>query len=143
MPEDAVHLTDSAVVDKPATVQVLEETVEISKVRTLSGKVRVATSTQTFEDTVQASLEHQEVEVTRVLIDRIIEIAPGIRVEGEVTIVPVLEEVLVIEKRLLLKEELHIRRHVSTETVREVVILRRQSATVTGAETEGDRVVDD
>lgn len=43
--------------------------------------------------------------------------APEIRTEGDVTIVPVLEEVLVVEKRLVLKEELHIRRRVAAETV--------------------------
>jgi stress response protein YsnF len=43
---------------------------------------------------------------------RIVETAPEIRTEGDVTILPVVEEVLVVEKRLVLKEELHIRRRV-------------------------------
>ena len=43
-------------------------------------------------------------------IDRQVDVAPKIRIEGDLTIVPVLEEILVVEKRLILKEEVHIRR---------------------------------
>jgi stress response protein YsnF len=44
--------------------------------------------------------------------------------------VPVLEEVLVVEKRLVLKEELHIRRRATTETVEVPITLRKQRAVV-------------
>ena len=79
---------------------------------------------------VQASLQEETVEVTRVPIDREISEAPQVRTENGVTIVPVVEEVLVVEKRLVLKEELHIRRHTRTETVEIPVEIRRQRAEV-------------
>jgi stress response protein YsnF len=63
-------------------------------------------------------------------VDRVVETAPETRTEGDVTIVPVLEEVLVVEKRLVLKEELHIRRRVETETAEVPVTLRKQRAIV-------------
>jgi stress response protein YsnF len=44
--------------------------------------------------------------------------------------VPVLEEVLVVEKRLVLKEELHLRRKVETETFEAPVTLRKQRVEV-------------
>lgn len=69
-------------------------------------------------------------QVTRVPVDRIVEIAPEIRTEGDLTIVSVLEEVLVVEKRLVLKEELHIRRRAATETAEVPVTLRKQRAVV-------------
>jgi stress response protein YsnF len=46
--------------------------------------------------------------VERVAVNRYIEEPVAIRREKEKTIIPVLEEVLVVEKRLLLKEELHV-----------------------------------
>ena len=46
------------------------------------------------------------------------------------TIVPVLEEMLVVEKRLLLKEEIHLRRKVETETFEAPVTLRKQRVEV-------------
>jgi stress response protein YsnF len=60
----------------------------------------------------------------------IVETAPEIRTKGDLTIVPVLEEVLLVEKRLVLKEELHIRRTIHTEVVEVPVTLRKQRAVV-------------
>ena len=60
----------------------------------------------------------------------IVETAPDVRTEGDLTIVPVVEEVLVVEKRLVLKEELHIRRTSQTEVVEVPVTLRKQRAVV-------------
>jgi stress response protein YsnF len=55
---------------------------------------------------------------------------PLVREEGEVTIIPIVEEVLVIEKRLILKEEVHIRRVRVPDVHREVVTLRTQDVVV-------------
>ena len=48
--------------------------------------------------------------VERVPVDQFVDEAPQVRTEGDVTIIPVLEERYVLEKRLVLVEELHIRR---------------------------------
>jgi stress response protein YsnF len=68
--------------------------------------------------------------VTRVPIDREVDRAPDVRTVDGVLIVPVLEERLVIEKRLVLAEELHIRRDVVREQVETPVTLRKQRAEV-------------
>jgi stress response protein YsnF len=53
-----------------------------------------------------------------------------------------MEEVVVIERRLILKEEVRVTRVRSTEHHRERVVLRKQDAVITrteaGAETGGD-----
>ncbi len=51
-----------------------------------------------------------EVSVERVPVNRIVDRAPETRQEGDVTIIPVIEEVITVEKRLLLREEVRIRR---------------------------------
>jgi len=68
--------------------------------------------------------------VQRVPINRYVEVAPGIRSEGELTIIPVLEEVLVVERKLLLKEEIHVQRTVTKETVTQNVPVRKQRAVI-------------
>jgi stress response protein YsnF len=50
---------------------------------------------------------------------------PPIRTEGEVTIVPIVEERLVVEKRLFLVEELHLTRETVLEHVEIPEVLRR------------------
>ena len=63
-------------------------------------------------------------------IGKVAETAPEIRAKGDLTIVPVLKEVLVVTKQLVLKEELHIRRRVETEVVEMPISLRKQRAIV-------------
>jgi stress response protein YsnF len=70
-------------------------------------------------------------------VDHIVDAAPPVRTEGDVTIVPVLEEVLVVEKRLVLKEELRIRRSRRQETEEIPVRLRKQRAVVERSDEEG------
>jgi stress response protein YsnF len=111
-------------------VPLVEETASIATRGVVTGRVRVRTVTDTVEELTQTHVEHSAVEVTRVPIDRVIEAAPEIRTEGDLTIVPVVEEVLVIEKRLVLREELHIRRTSRTEAVEVPVTLRKQRAVV-------------
>ena len=54
-----------------------------------------------------------------------------LRIEGDVTIIPVFEETVVVEKKLTLKEEIHIRRRSATEIFETAMTLRRQRAEVT------------
>jgi stress response protein YsnF len=106
----------------------VEETATVHKRAVVTGKVR--TVTDTVEELARANLQSAAVEVTRVPVDQVVDTAPEIRTEGDVTIVPVLEEVLVVTKQLVLKEELHIRRRVGAETVEVPVTLRKQRAVV-------------
>jgi uncharacterized protein (TIGR02271 family) len=122
-------------------IPVVEETARIDKRAVETGRVRVGTHTDTVEQVLRETLRSEGVSVTRVPINRTIaegEAAPQIRDEGGVTIIPVLEEVLVVEKRLVLKEEVHIRRTSSGEDVGVPVTLRRQRAVVERVSPEGD-----
>jgi uncharacterized protein (TIGR02271 family) len=123
-------LTSAARTVSEDIIPVAEETATVGKQQVVTGRVRVQTVTDTVEELAHADLQQETVEVTRVPVDRIVETAPEIRTEGELTIVPVLEEVLVVEKRLVLKEELHIRRRTEAETVEVPVTLRKQRAVV-------------
>jgi uncharacterized protein (TIGR02271 family) len=111
-------------------IPLVEETATIGKRQVLAGRVRVQTITDTIEELAHADVQRESVEVTRVPIDKVVETAPEIRTEGDVTILPIVEEVLVVEKRLVLKEELHIRRRVAAETVEVPVTLRKQRAVI-------------
>lgn len=129
----------------------IEEEARIEKREVRSDRVRVSTQTDLVEERIRESLHSDEVEVVRVPVDRGLEAgeaAPTIRTEGGVTIVPVLEEILVVEKRLVLKEELHITRKTTTDTVELPVTLRKQRAVVErmgsedGSAPDTDRALD-
>ena len=115
---------------KADVLQVAAETVSIDKQAHLTGTVRVRTQTETVQELASVVLDRQDVEIERVAFDREITEAPPVRTEGDVTIIPIVEEIVVVEKRLILKEELHIRRHIVREKQEIPVTLRKQHAVV-------------
>jgi uncharacterized protein (TIGR02271 family) len=117
----------------PATddvIPIVEETATLEKRDVVTGRVRVHTQTSTQEEMVSAALERTDVQVTRVPVEREIDAAPPIRTEGDVTIIPVVEEILVVEKRLVLREEIHVRQTATTQSVEVPVTLRKQEAVI-------------
>ena len=109
----------------------LEERASVDKRTVMTGKVRVVTHTETVEELVRTVLEGEEADVVTVELDQIVTgPAPPIRTEDGVTIIPVLEEILVVEKQLLLKREIRIRKRPTSETVEIPVSLRKQRAEV-------------
>jgi uncharacterized protein (TIGR02271 family) len=123
-------------------IPLMEEELRVEKRRSATGKVRVRTVVDLTEEVARASLEEEKVDVERVPIGREIDVAPLARTEGDVLILPVVEEVLVVEKRLVLKEELHIRRRVTHENVEVPITLRKERAVVEHVSAE-DRTAQD
>ncbi len=124
------RMTDLRQASSEQTLALAEEVLKVGKRQVVTGRVRVRTETETVETMARAELEGETVEVTRVPCERYVDEAPPVRTEGEVTILPVVEEVLVVETRLLLKEEIHLRRTKTRETVEIPATLRRQRAVV-------------
>jgi uncharacterized protein (TIGR02271 family) len=107
-----------------------EESVSFDREQIETGRVRVRVTTREHDETFEVPLTRETVEVERVPIGREIEAIPPRRQEGDVTIVPVVEEVTFVQRKLVLKEELHLRLVRTTEQHRETVSLRRQEAVV-------------
>ena len=117
--------------DKEQTIELIEEEISIGVRSVETGKVRVDVKVNTEERLVEQVLERQEVAVTRVPINRTVDTRPEIRHEGDTMIVPLVEEVLVVEKRLILREELHIQTRVIQRTENIPVTLHSEEAVVT------------
>ena len=96
--------------------------------------VQVRTVTREHETFVDETLNHERVQIERIPIGRQVDAMPPVRQEGDTTILPVVEETLVIERRLILKEEVHIRRLHVSERHQEAVVLRKQEAVITRIE---------
>lgn len=107
-----------------------EERLLVSK-RVRKTLVRAARTTTQRTVAVDEDLVIEQVVVTRVPIGRVVEAVPPIREENGVTIVPVVEEELVLVRRLILKEEVRFERVRSMAHHVETVVLRRQEVTVT------------
>jgi uncharacterized protein (TIGR02271 family) len=119
-------------------IPLVQEHLTVGKRTVETGTVRVSTRLEEQTETITADLQRENVVVERVPVDRVIEAVPDVRWEGDTFIVPVVEEVLVVEKRLVLKEELHIRPEKSVERVEKPVVVRRTVATVERSGPRGD-----
>jgi uncharacterized protein (TIGR02271 family) len=120
--------SDTTTVSAPLRLHA--EQVTVARRRVEGDTVRVSTVTRETEKFVDEALAHERVEVENVAIGRLIDAVPPVREEGDITIVPVIEEILIIEKRLILKEEVHIRRVRVPDRHREVIILREQDIVI-------------
>jgi len=109
-------------------IPVLREELKVSEVET--GRVVVHKTVSERDENVEMLLCRTDVSVERVPVGRTVTEAPASREEGDVLIIPVMEEVLVVEKRLVLKEELHIRKTTTERTAHEVVRLRTESVKI-------------
>jgi len=111
-------------------IPVIEEQAIISKRQVSGGKVRISKVVREREETVHTTLAHQETDVTRVPVGEFVSEPEQTRQEGDTLIVPVHEEVLVVEKRLRLRERLIITKRLVEEDHDEPVMLRAEEAVV-------------
>jgi uncharacterized protein (TIGR02271 family) len=92
-------------------VPVAQEELRVGTRRVDTGRgVRIRKTVSEHTRQLDQVLLGESVEVRRVPVDRVVALAdaPSTRQEGDTLIVPVLEEILVVEKRVRIKEELHI-----------------------------------
>ena len=107
------------------------EDLTVSKRQIAGDTVQVSTVTRENESFVDETLNHERVQIDRIPIGRQVDAVPPVRQEGDTTILSVVEETIVVERRLILKEEVHIRRLHVSERHQEAVILRKQEAVIT------------
>ena len=112
----------------------VEEALRVGKRRVETGRVRVSVNTEVEEQVVRETLRSERAEIERVPIGRELahgEQAPAVRQEPDGTVVvPVLEEILVVERRLVLREEIRMRLVAVDEAVEQPMTVRRQRASV-------------
>ena len=111
-------------------IPLVEETLRVDKHEVETGRVRVRVIVDEKDHHFSEALDRSTVEVVRVPINREIDFMPEPRVEGEYTIMPVVEEVLVVRRQLVLVEEVRIRRVMTTEIVDQTVVARTMRAVV-------------
>lgn len=123
--------------DENKVIPVVEEELVTGTREVPHGSVRVSKKVDTVHKTVEAPLLRDVVLVSRVPVNRVVEAIPKMREEGDVLVIPVVEEEIVIQKRLVLKEEIRVTRQRFKEKVTKEISLDRETATVERVDTEG------
>lgn len=121
---DAASATDSRV------IPIVEEHAVILKRKTLTGGVRVRTVVHEDEAVIDEPIAIETIEVERVTLDRWVEGPVPVRQEGNTTIVTLIEEIVVVEKRLRATEEVRITKRRDVEKSSQSVTLRREEVVI-------------
>jgi uncharacterized protein (TIGR02271 family) len=119
-------------------IPLVEERVTVGRRVVETGQVRVRTLLEERSEVAGADLLREKVSVERVARNEEVAAVPPIREEDGVTIVPVVEERLVVEKKLFLVEEIRLVRRSVTERLEMPVTLRAQRAVVEREESSGE-----
>lgn len=111
-------------------IPLAREELHVGRRRVETGRVVVRKTLREREEVVDLPLLKEEVEVERVPVSRVVSGPVSIRNEGDMVVVPLVEEVLVVEKRLVLREELRIRRRRTETRHSQKIELRSEEAAV-------------
>jgi uncharacterized protein (TIGR02271 family) len=120
----------------PLVLPVIEETLAVDTHLVETGRIRIRKVVHEREELVDPPLRRDEVEIERVPANRVVEGPIPVRYEGDTMILSLLEEVLVVETRLLLKEEVHITTRRTETHTPERVTLRHEDVTIERVELE-------
>jgi uncharacterized protein (TIGR02271 family) len=116
--------------EPPLVLPVLEETLTVDTRPVETGRVRIRKVVHEREALVDPPLLREEVSIERVPVNRLVEGPLPVRYEGDTMIISLVEEVLVVDTRLLLTEEVHITtRRTETHTPQRVT-LRHEDVTI-------------
>ena len=111
-------------------IPVVEEQAVVLKRKKLTEGVRVRTLVHETQQVVDEPLATEDIEVERTPLDRWVNAPVPVRHEGDATIVTLVEEVVVVEKRLRATEEIRITKQKSVRREPQQVTLRREEAMV-------------
>lgn len=125
------RLQTTEVENPEVVIPVIEEEVKVGKKIVETGKVRISKKVSEHEELVDEPLLREQVAVERVPVNQYVEAMPQPRQEGDRLIIPVVKEEIVVQKRLLIVEELHIRKQVTEAHEPQRVILRKEEVEVT------------
>jgi len=124
-------LTDAVRDARGLVIPVVEERLEVSRERVETGRVRISKSVEAREVVVDDPLKRESVRIEHVPINQVVTGAvPQVREEGDVTVIPILEERVVTRTELVLVEEVRIHRDHSEYNDPQRVTLRKEVVSV-------------
>jgi uncharacterized protein (TIGR02271 family) len=124
-------LTDAVRDARGLVIPVVEERLEVSRERVETGRVRIIKSVEAREVVVDEPLKRESVRVEHVPINQVVTgEVPQVREEGDVTVIPILEERVVTRTELVLVEEVRIHREHSEYHDPQRVTLRKEVVAV-------------
>jgi stress response protein YsnF len=126
--------------NEQSVIPIIREEVCADAVPVVTGGVRVTKSVESHDEIVEQELRKSHVDVKRVMTNRVVDGPQSPRRVGDTLIIPVVSEVLKVEKQWVVTEEIHITEHQELETVQNKVTLDSEQAQVERIDSTGNTV---
>ncbi len=126
--------------DERVTINLVQEEIRVHKEVIEKDTVRIIKKVHATQETVNTSVQTEEVQVEKIAVNKYVDSYPEVRYEGNTMIVPVVKEVVVVEKKLLLIEEVYITRHTVTSQEEQTLPLRREEIIVERLNTNNTKI---
>lgn len=115
---------------EPVVIPVAREEASVARKLVDKGAVRVRKVVRESVEFIDEPLLHDEIDIEHVVVNRVVDAPEPPREEGHVLIIPVYEEVLTVQRKWVLKEEVRLRRREGQSRHREEVVLREEEALI-------------
>ena len=114
----------------PVKIPVIEEKARVDKKMVEKGKVRVIKKVETEDEKVKIDVKNEEVNVERVPVNEYADTPPEVRYEGDTTIIPVIKEVAVVTKKILVVEEIRVTKKTHVTEEERTIALKKEKVSV-------------
>ncbi|HHX64590.1 MAG TPA: DUF2382 domain-containing protein [Chloroflexi bacterium] len=119
----------------------MTEEVEVDRRRVETGRVRLTKKVHEREEVVDEPVLREEVHIERVPVGKMVKEGPvSSYYDGNTLVIPVVKEVLVVEKRLMVEEELRVTKKKIRERSPQHVTLRSEEVVVERIESSDEPV---
>ena len=126
--------------EKEVVVPVLSEELHADAVPVVTGGVRVTKHVHTHDEVLEQELRKSHAEVKRVKTNRVVDGPQPVQRVGNTLVIPVVSEVLRVEKQWVVIEEIHVTQVEATETVRQTVPVNHEEAEIERLDESGNPV---
>lgn len=126
--------------NEDVVVPVINEELHADAVPVVTGGVRVTKHVHTHDEVLEQELRKSRAEVKRVKTNRVVDGPQPVQRVGNTLVIPVVAEVLRVEKQWIVTEEIHITQSEETETVQQTVPVSREEAEIQRLDESGNAV---
>lgn len=126
-------------------IPVIAEELEVGKREVVVGGIRITKKVVEHEQTIDEPLARDRLVVERVPLNQPVrsDALPTIRREGETLVIPLLEEVVVVEKYFVLAEEVRLTRLREEAHAPQTVVLKREDVSIERIDRRGQPIGED
>ncbi len=126
--------------DDEVVIPIVAEELHADAVPVETGGVRVTKHVEGHDEVLEQELRKGRVQIKRVKTHRIVDGPQAVQHAGNTLIVPIVSEVLRIEKQWVVTEEIHLTQIEERETVQQKVRVNQESAKVERVDQSGEVV---